>query len=385
MDQAERAEEGPSEPRDRRADPRYGVDENAQMLLLKHGSSLACRVVELSLNGCRLYSLERFPAGARTRVEVAFRVRGLAFRFSGMTQWTDGRHLVGIRFADVPARRKEELVEALSEIKAELAAKEAERQAAEERAAEEELAAAAPASEEIQSGARVESGTLRPILVPIPAPAPAIPDVPRSLAEGALVSPLSGAPLQAVKTGQPVAEAGSRPAGSGGTDQDPPQPPLAEKTEGESPQPAAPQGAEAQPGAAPAPAGIPAKIQRGRRERRERAREAVDTSAVIDLIRIASRLEGRILDLSLSGCRIRTGERFPVGIYTRVETEFHLEGLPFRLGGVIQAIHDRQTVGIRFLDMSGRKREQLEQLIEEIQELKQQETKDDEPGTAQRS
>jgi len=60
--------------------------------------------------------------------------------------------------------------------------------------------------------------------------------------------------------------------------------------------------------------------------------------------------------------------RFPVGIFTRVEIEFRLEGLPFRLGGVIQAIHDRHTVGIRFLDLSNRKREQIEDLIAEIVE-----------------
>jgi c-di-GMP-binding flagellar brake protein YcgR len=37
---------------------------------------------------------------------------------------------------------------------------------------------------------------------------------------------------------------------------------------------------------------------------------------------------------------------------------------------VIQAVHDkgRQLVGIRFLDMSERKREQVEQLIQEIDE-----------------
>jgi hypothetical protein len=59
-----------------------------------------------------------------------------------------------------------------------------------------------------------------------------------------------------------------------------------------------------------------------------------------------------------------------VGIYTRVEAEFRLEGMPFRLGGVVQAIHDRRHVGIRFLDMSSRKREQLELLIEDIEDLK---------------
>jgi hypothetical protein len=97
----------------------------------------------------------------------------------------------------------------------------------------------------------------------------------------------------------------------------------------------------------------------------------VDTSAVIFLVNVGSKLSGRILDLSVGGCRIRADERFPVGIYTRVETEFRIEGLPFRLGGVIQAVHDRdrRLVGIRFLDMSSRKREQLEQLIEEIEEM----------------
>jgi len=118
----------------------------------------------------------------------------------------------------------------------------------------------------------------------------------------------------------------------------------------------------------------PKAVQSGtmltKRERRVLQREEVDTSAVIDLIHIASRLTGRIIDLSLGGCRIRTDERFPVGIYTRVETEFRLQGLPFRLGGVIQAVHDQHTVGIRFLDVSSRKREQVEQLIEEIEELK---------------
>jgi hypothetical protein len=98
----------------------------------------------------------------------------------------------------------------------------------------------------------------------------------------------------------------------------------------------------------------------------------VDTTAVVFLINVGSKLSGRILDLSLGGCRIRTDERFPVGIYTRVETEFLLEGLPFRLGGVIQAVHDRnrRLVGIRFLDVSARKREQLEQLIQEIEETR---------------
>jgi hypothetical protein len=47
-----------------------------------------------------------------------------------------------------------------------------------------------------------------------------------------------------------------------------------------------------------------------------------------------------------------------------------MEGLPFRLGGVIQAIHDRKTVGIRFLDVSERKQKEVSELIGEIAELR---------------
>jgi hypothetical protein len=87
-------------------------------------------------------------------------------------------------------------------------------------------------------------------------------------------------------------------------------------------------------------------------ERRNHSRHSVDDSAAIILFKIASRLAGRIIDLSLSGCRIQCHNRFPVGIYTPVEAEFRVDGISFRLGGVVQVIHDRRTVGIRFLDMS---------------------------------
>ena len=54
-----------------------------------------------------------------------------------------------------------------------------------------------------------------------------------------------------------------------------------------------------------------------------------------------------------------------------METEFKLDGMPFRLAGVVQSLHDKFTVGIRFLDMSPRKREQLQELMQEIAEMKE--------------
>lgn len=292
METAEKVEDLETGLADRRGASRYGLDEEAYLLLVERGFIVPCRILELSLDGCRVYTPEWLSAESMMCVEVNFKVQGLSFRFSGSIQWTDCRHTAGIRFTSLPRRRREELVDALSEIKAKnaamAAAQDTEEQAtaerfAEMRAVEEQAVAPQPAGQEA------------PGALPVQIPAQAV----------------------AVST---AAQASAQPS---------------------------------------------------KRERREAYREAIDSSAVIDLIRIASRLTGRILDLSLSGCRICTDEPFPVGIYTRVETEFRLDGLPFRLGGVIQGIHDRRTVGIRFLDMSSRKREQVEQLMDEIREKRE--------------
>jgi c-di-GMP-binding flagellar brake protein YcgR len=104
-------------------------------------------------------------------------------------------------------------------------------------------------------------------------------------------------------------------------------------------------------------------------ERRGQPRQVVHKLSTIILARDGSRFRGHILNLSLTGCRIRTEERIPVGIYSRVETEFHLRGFPFRLGGVIEAMHDRYTAGIHFLDLSERKQQQVLELMGELEEI----------------
>ena len=107
------------------------------------------------------------------------------------------------------------------------------------------------------------------------------------------------------------------------------------------------------------------------RDRRAQARESVDSPATLYLVKSGSRFDGRIVDLSLGGCGIRIKERFPLGIYTRVEVEFRLQGLPFRLAGVVQTIRDQTTVGIRFIDLSERKQAQVIELIAEIRALQE--------------
>jgi hypothetical protein len=122
---------------ERRKAPRLAVDEEAVLVLVHHGSRVPCRILELSLTGCRLSTRDRFLAGTLVRVETAFKVRGMAFRLSGVTEWTDGKNRVGIRFLDLTARRRVELVEVLGEIAAEQAAR-AVKQAAQAQSSDEE-------------------------------------------------------------------------------------------------------------------------------------------------------------------------------------------------------------------------------------------------------
>jgi hypothetical protein len=103
-------------------------------------------------------------------------------------------------------------------------------------------------------------------------------------------------------------------------------------------------------------------------ERRAKVRHPVDSTAAIILVNGGERFSGRIQDVSLDGCRIRSDEPFPAGVYIKVETEFRLVGATFQLGGVVQMICDR-LVGIRFLDLNEGKRQQLVALIAEIERL----------------
>jgi hypothetical protein len=100
----------------RRAHPRYRVDEHASLLLVHQGTTVEGRMIELSLGGCRIRTAERFLAGTMVRVEVVCKVLGVAVRFCGVTQWTDGKHQVGIRFLDLSPRKWEQMLQLVDEL-----------------------------------------------------------------------------------------------------------------------------------------------------------------------------------------------------------------------------------------------------------------------------
>ncbi len=276
---------------ERRSEQRFAVDAEATVVMVNQGSRLRGRLTELSLEGCRLRADRHWALAAPASIEVMFKLNGIDFRLGGTMQWADARQMAGIQFSAMAPRRRDFLMELLSELEAEEAPK------------------AEVASE-----------------------------------------PGAAEPAADDKSGKPD---GAEPEGA----------PIVLKP-AESPVPA-PQ--------KPAAVGTPS-APASRRERRTQSRHLVDSRATIFFVEVRAEIAGRILDVSLGGCRIRTDERFPVGIYRRVETEFTVDGVPLRLAGVVQSVHDRFTVGIRFLDMSERKRTQLTELIEEMDGMKEQGT-----------
>jgi hypothetical protein len=324
--------------------PRCAVDVPATLVVLSRGTMMAGRMTELSLSDCRVLLPKTLSNSALAAVECTFKIRGVGFRLAGIIEWAQN-NLVRMQFTTMSSRSRDDLVEVLCEVELENNAK---------------LVAALNSKAEVPAA---ESAADTPAVETILAEATAL-NTAHSRPDAGAWNPFAGMSIGGWK--QKRADLG-----------------LEMPTPQTSPTTAAAQArslatisspAAAVPAAAaPAPQGPEAVNQSARQHNRGRDRRAtrrcgIDTSAVIDLVNVGSKLKGHIVDLSAGGCRIKTAEKFPVGIYTRIETEFKLHGLPFRLGGVIQAIHDRNTVGIRFLDMSQRKKEQVVELVAEIEE-----------------
>lgn len=320
-----------------RSHVRFPVDEDATLLVLNRNQLLRCRVINLSQNGCRIHSRElRLATG--TNVEITFKVNGIGFRFSGNIRWNQHNH-AGIHFPRRLSRQSEDLRLVLAELEIKVRQKEAEAAAA---APPPPIALPVqPSQDTPQSGTSSQLGEPQPALLPQRA--------------GKLLEMLP--------------------------DRRPPQPADA---------PPHPAKAPAAPTSSPVPAAAsPAHVQQPSqppvvtgRDRRVHARESIDTSAILFVVKSGSRIDGRIVNLSPGGCCVQASDRFTLGIYTRVEVEFRLQGLPLRLGGVIQAVREQRVIGVRFLDMSERKHAQVAELIAEIHDLHQSEPGAGEPGAA---
>lgn len=289
---------------DRRTAPRFSLDESVRIHPVSGATSLQGRMRDLSVGGCRLEIDTRLLTGAMLRIELQFQIRGIAFRLAGVTAGKRTKNSLGVRFVDLNLRRREDLAEVLAYL-----------------SSAEHTESRDPSAKPPQT---------------IPVSKPAL----QSVAVDVRIRPDA-------KPGKPIPRPHDKASAAAQSLVDAEQPGVHIDV------------SLAQRAADAAPAS---------RERRAHQRLKVDTRAQLYLVNTAIRMEGSIQDLSMAGCRIVTQERFNVGIYVRAEAEFYLHGLPFRLAGVSQAIINPNTIGLRFIDMSERKREQLAALIAEIRE-----------------
>jgi hypothetical protein len=93
-----------------------------------------------------------------------------------------------------------------------------------------------------------------------------------------------------------------------------------------------------------------------------------DWHAVIRSLKDGRHLAGFVVDLNLEACTVRIAKPNTLGNLQRVELDFQVRGLPFRMAGVIESMREKQVVQIRFLELSNRKQKELAQLISELSE-----------------
>ena len=70
-----------------------------------------------------------------------------------------------------------------------------------------------------------------------------------------------------------------------------------------------------------------------------------------------------VLELSLSGCRLRTQTRFRHGALAPVDLDFSVFGLDLHVGGVTQWVKEDCLVGVRFDNLGVKVKKQLEDLV----------------------
>lgn len=91
-----------------------------------------------------------------------------------------------------------------------------------------------------------------------------------------------------------------------------------------------------------------------------------ESPAVLHLVAEGTALAGNVLDVSQDGCLVRLAHLVAVRLKAQVEVDFHLRGLQFRLPGTTTETHAERLLEVRFTEMSRRKRDDLSQLIMEL-------------------
>jgi len=94
--------------RDKRVDERFDL-ERAPGTLVHKGRSIPCEMLDVSLSGCRVHTLQPFTAGALESVKVVLAIHGMVLSIWGITQWTQWERTIGIRFLHPTGRTRNQL------------------------------------------------------------------------------------------------------------------------------------------------------------------------------------------------------------------------------------------------------------------------------------
>jgi hypothetical protein len=102
--------------------------------------------------------------------------------------------------------------------------------------------------------------------------------------------------------------------------------------------------------------------------RRRHPRYLCEGHAEVFLPHGALLFQGKILDLSLSGCFIEA-PALNLERGTHVEVYFITHQIPFRVAGRIAVLHRRRGAGIAFQDMGPRRTRHVAELLHELKEI----------------
>jgi hypothetical protein len=101
--------------RERRIYERHTLTGTGAVAKLNYqGTSFPCRLLDISMGGCRVETESPFRDGAIANVEVDLSVFGLNLRICGVTQWSTSTRQVGIRFIHPGVKTKNQVANIIS-------------------------------------------------------------------------------------------------------------------------------------------------------------------------------------------------------------------------------------------------------------------------------
>jgi PilZ domain len=103
---------------DRRAHPRVAVDEQAWLSIVEHGLAMPCRILDLSMQGCRVRAGGPLPQGLQACVEITFTINRIPFRLGGRVMRSSGNGELGIAFVGMSLHRQTDWAEVVDEVQA---------------------------------------------------------------------------------------------------------------------------------------------------------------------------------------------------------------------------------------------------------------------------